>query len=151
MNAFSAAFLVAAMVVTTSAGAAPLAVRNGQSIHIGLAGHRESAQALRSASTGWRLDLAGVRGVLRLVDVTAGAAPTTMELPVEGAAVVLDVDCFRPDHAYRIELRQGMKLVGTAFIYLKPLPRTRGPIRFDDHETGASADVEIATLAKGSL
>jgi hypothetical protein len=151
MRALSTAFLVAATVSSTPAGGAPLEVRNGQRIRISLAGHRESALALPATARGWRLDLSRLHGTLRLSDVTVGAAPSTMELNVAGKGVVLDPSRFRPDHAYRIELRQGLTVVGAAFIYLKPPPRQRGPIRFSDGETSAVADSEMAVVAKGTL
>jgi hypothetical protein len=148
MRALSSLVLVAVMVAP--AAGAPLAVRNGRSIRISLAGQRQAAQALTPGAQGWRLDLARLRGTLRLSDVTVGAAPSTMELQVSGAAVLLENGRFRPDHAYRIELRKGMTVVGTAFIYLKPPPRQRA-IRFNDKDTSASADGELVTIAKGTL
>ncbi len=148
MHTVSSVFLVAALAV--AAHAAPLSLRNGQPIHIALAGRHEAALALAGGDKGWRLDLAHLRGLLRLHDVTSGAAPTIMEVLVEGKTVVLDRERFRPDHAYLIELHQGSKVVGAAFIYLKPPPRVRGPIRFESPEASA-ADTEMAPLAKGTL
>jgi hypothetical protein len=149
MRGLSTAFLVTAALLPAPARAEALDVRNGQLIHVELAGHRQAASALRARPDGWRLDLARLRGTLRLQDVTAGATPATMEISLAGAAVVLDRDRFRPDHAYRIELRQGLRIVGAALIYLKPQPRNRS-IRFDEREA-ASGDGDMAPLAKGTL
>jgi hypothetical protein len=93
-------------------------------------------------------------GTLVLRDVTVGAAGrSTFELPLAAASIVLDDARFRPDHAYRIELRRGTAVVGTALIYLQPL-KQHGPVVFDDGETTAAppaADGELPTTDKGAL
>jgi hypothetical protein len=146
-----ALFLVAGVISATVVQAAPLNVRYGQPIHIALAGKREAAVALRAVAGGWKLDLGGPIGVLHLRDVTNGAPPYATELTIGRSAVLLDPARFRADHAYHIELRQGEKVLGTAFIYLKPPRSPRGPIRFDDRDANVADDPELKTINKGSL
>jgi hypothetical protein len=143
--------------VSTIASAAPslLTVRHGRAIHVAIGGRTEDAFALRGAAGGWRLELAGAgaAGTLVLRDVTLGSAgPRTFELALAAGGVTLDDARFRPDHAYRVELRRGTAVVGSALIYLQPSKR-RGPVVFDDRETAApsSSGDELPTTDKGAL
>jgi len=153
----SQALLVGLVLCASAAWAAPpLTVRHGRAIHVTIGGRTEDASALKAAPGGWRLTLAGTgkeAGTLVVRDVTLNATgPRTFELPL-AAEVVLDDGRFRPDHAYRVELRRGTTVVGSALIYLTPL-KQRGPVTFDDRETGAAApadDGELRASDKGSL
>jgi hypothetical protein len=137
------------------ASAAPLAVRHGRSIQVSLvAGRTEEAFALRpSAGGGWRLDVAGAAAgtTLALRDVTGGmtAAPR-FELGFVAGGVVLDTARFRADHAYRLELRRGPVVLGSALIYLQPPRHGNGRVVFDDRDA-ATSDDELSTLDKGAL
>lgn len=139
-----------------SAAAAPsLTVRHGRAIHVTINGRSEDAVALRFDRGGWRVALAGAAaaaGTLVLRDITLGATgPRMFELPLAADGVLLDESRFRADHAYRLELRRGATVVGSALIYLTPQKR-RGPVVFDDRDTAApSADDELGTTDKGSL
>ena len=138
-----------------SADAAPsLTVRHGRAIHVTINGRSEDAVALRFDRGGWRVALGGAAaaGTLVLRDVTLGATgPRLFELPLAADGVLLDESRFRADHAYRIELRRGATVVGSALIYLTPQKR-RGPVVFDDRDTAApSNDDELGTTDKGSL
>ena len=152
----SQALLVGLVLCASAAWAAPpLTVRHGRAIHVTIGGRTEDAFALKAAPGGWRLTLAGTgkeAGTLVVRDVTLNATgPRTFELPL-AADILLDNARFRPDHAYRVELRRGTTVVGSALIYLTPL-KQRGPVTFDDRETGAAApaDDELRTSDKGSL
>ena len=133
----------------------PLTVRRGRAIHVTIGGRTEEAFALKAAPGGWRFALAGAGkegGTLVLRDVTLGAGgPRTFEMPL-AADMLLDDGRFRPDHAYRVELRRGTVVVGSALIYLSP-SKQRGPVIFDDREAGAPApaDDELRTSDKGTL
>ena len=138
-----------------SAAAAPsLTVRHGRAIHVTINGRSEDAVALRFDRGGWRVALGGAAaaGTLVLRDVTLGATgPRMFELPLAADGVLLDEARFRADHAYRIELRRGTTIVGSALIYLTPQKR-RGPVVFDDRDAAApSSDDELGTTDKGSL
>lgn len=138
-----------------SAAAAPsLTVRHGRAIHVTINGRTEDAVALRFERGGWRVALGGAvaAGTLVLRDVTLGATgPRVFELPLAADGVLLDESRFRADHAYRLELRRGATVVGSALIYLTPQKR-RGPVVFDDRDAAApSADDELGTTDKGSL
>lgn len=150
------AVVVASIAASASAAptAAALTVKHGRAIHVTIGGRTEDAFALRAAPGGWRLELAAVGGgVLVVRDVTLGATgPRTFELPMASGPIVLDDARFRPDHAYRVELRRGTVIVGRALIYLQP-NKQRGPVMFDDREADAPApaDGELQTSDKGSL
>ena len=139
-----------------SAAAAPsLTVRHGRAIHVTINGRTEDAVALRFDRGGWRVALGGAAaaGTLVLRDVTLGATgPRLFQLPLAAGAIVLDDARFRADHAYRVELRRGTSIVGSALIYLQPV-KHRGPVVFDDGETAAPATSgdELQTSDKGSL
>jgi len=143
------------MLVGGSAVAAPpLSVRRGRAIRVAINGRTEDAVALRFDRGGWRVTLAGAGagGTLVLRDVTLGASgPRMFELPL-AADMLLDDARFRPDHAYRVELRRGTVVVGSALIYLSP-NRQRGPVIFDDHDASgpAPADDELRASDKGTL
>lgn len=144
-----------AMLLGGSARAAPpLTVRHGRSIHVTINGRTEDAVALKFDRGGWRVTLggAGASGTLVVRDVTLGATgPRTFELAMTPTGVLLDEARFRADHAYRVELRRGATVVGSALIYLTP-QKHRGPVTFDDGETAAPAgDDELGTSDKGSL
>jgi hypothetical protein len=148
--------LVGLLCCASSALATPsLTVRRGRAIHVAIAGRTEEAVALKATPGGWRFALAGVGkegGTVVLRDVTVGATgPRLFELPLT-ADMLLDNERFRPDHAYRVELRRGTVVVGSTLIYLSP-NRQRGPVTFDDREAGAPApaDDELRTSDKGSL
>jgi hypothetical protein len=150
------ALLVALVCGASVAAATPsLTVRRGRAIHVTIGGRTEEAVALKAAPGGWRFALAGTGkegGTLVLRDVTLGASgPRTFELPL-AADMLLDDARFRPDHAYRVELRRGTVVVGSALIYLSP-NRQRGPVIFDDHDASgpAPADDELRASDKGTL
>jgi hypothetical protein len=148
------ALVVGLLLVAASASAAPLTIRHGRTIHVELGAKTEDAIALRAAAGGWRVELVGAaNSTLVLRDVTAGASGATrFELPVVDGAVTLDDTRFRADHAYRVELRRGTAVVGSALIYLSPLRRNRGPVVFDDNEAGRHDDGgELRPSDKGSL
>ena len=153
MRATAMALLV--MLVGGSAVAAPpLSVRRGRAIRVAINGRTEDAVALRFDRGGWRLALggAGAGGTLVLRDVTLGATgPRTFELALPPEGLLLDDARFIADHAYRIELKRGTTVVGSALIYLTPQKR-RGPVVFDDGETGTQpSDGELRTTDKGAL
>ena len=141
--------------VASAAPPATLTVRHGRAIHVTIGGRTEEAFALKAAPGGWRFALAGTgsgAGTLVLRDVTLGATgPRTFQLPL-AADILLDDNRFRPDHAYRVELRRGTVVVGSALIYLSP-NRQRGPVIFDDHDASgpAPADDELRASDKGTL
>lgn len=139
---------------------APLTVRHGRAIHVTIGGRTEEAVALRGVPGGWRLELAATAsgatssGLLVVRDVTVGATgPRTFELPLTPGPIVLDDGRFRADHAYRVELRRGTLVVGSALVYLQPL-KQRGPVVFDDREAtapGAPPSDALQTSDKGAL
>lgn len=138
----------------SAVAAPPLSLRRGRAIRVTINGRSEDAVALRFDRGGWRVTLAGAGagGTLVLRDVTLGASgPRTFELPL-AADMLLDDARFRPDHAYRVELRRGTVVVGSALIYLSP-NRQRGPVIFDDHDASgpAPADDELRASDKGTL
>jgi hypothetical protein len=147
-----ALFLV--LVGGSVAAAPPLTVRHGRSIHVTINGRTEEAVALKLDRGGWRVTLggAGAGGTLVVRDVTLGATgPRTFQLALTPEGVLLDEARFRADHAYRVELRRGATLVGSALIYLTP-PKRRGPVVFDDGDAAApSNDDELVASDKGSL
>ncbi|HEX9101885.1 MAG TPA: hypothetical protein VF997_06760 [Polyangia bacterium] len=152
----STALILAAALVCGAAVASatpPLTVKHGRSIHVTIGGRTEDAFALRPTPGGWRLALggAGSGGTLILRDVTLGATgPRTFELPF-APEVVLDEARFRADHAYRVDLRRGTIIVGSALLYLQPQKR-RGPVVFDDADASKPAsDDGLTTSDKGSL
>lgn len=146
--------LFAMLLGGSAAAAPPLAVRHGRSIHVTINGRTEDAVALKLDRGGWRVTLggAGAGGTLVVRDVTLGATgPRMFQLALTPDGVLLDEARFRADHAYRVELRRGTTLVGSALIYLTP-PKRRGPVTFDDGEAAAPAtDDELGTTDKGSL
>ncbi len=154
--------LLAGALISTTAWAAPLEVRHGRSIRVTIAGKSEEAIALRPSPTGptgpagWRLELAPrtASGTLVVHDVTLGATgPRSFELALTPTGVLLDVARFRPDHAYRVELRRGTTIVGSVLVYLTPAGRQRGPVVFDDREANGNAadDGELVTSDTGTL
>ncbi len=153
MRATAVALLVM-LLGGTAAATPPLTVRRGRAIHVTINGRSEDAVALRFDRGGWRVALggAGSGGTLVLRDVTLGATgPRTFELPLAPDGVLLDEARFRADHAYRVELRRGTAVVGSALIYLTPQKR-RGPVVFDDREAGAPpTDDELGPSDKGAL
>jgi hypothetical protein len=146
--------VVALSLVAATAGAKPLAIRRGRSIHVEIGAKREDAIALRASAGGWRVDLGPTttNSTLVLRDVTAGgAAATRFDLPVIDGAVTLDDTRFRADHAYRIELRSGTVVIGGALIYLSPPRRSRGPVVFDDADATRHDSGELQPSDKGAL
>jgi len=138
----------------SAVAAPPLSLRRGRAIRVTINGRSEDAVALRFDRGGWRVTLAGAGagGTLVLRDVTLGATgPRTFELALAADGVLLDERRFVADHAYRIELKRGTAILGSAVIYLTPQKR-RGPVVFEDREAGAPAsDGEIGTTDKGAL
>jgi hypothetical protein len=154
MRGLRAAVVVAVAMQAGTVLAAPLAVRHGRTIHVTLAGRTEDAVALRATPAGWRLELGGAPAgaTVSLRDVTAtGASASRYELSVAAGGLTLDTARFRADHAYRLEVRRGTVVVGSALIYLSPPPRGNGRVVFDDRDTSAAADDELATSDKGAL
>ena len=123
------------------ATASPVAVRHGRTIHVSLAGRTQEAVALRATAAGWLLDLGGTPAgaTVSVRDVTTvGASPTRYELNVV-PGLLLDLARFRADHAYRVYVRRGTEVLGSALIYLQPPPRGNGRVVFDDRDTAKSA------------
>ena len=88
---------------------------------------------------------------MTLRDVTTGAGPAKFELSLVAGGVLLDTARFRPDHAYRVELRKGEAVLASVLIYLRPA-RGNGRVVFDTREASApEADGELTTLDKGAL
>ena len=153
MRTLLAAVLPAVLAHASIASAEPLTVRHGSPIHVELKGHTEDAVALRSVTGGWRLDLAGVArtATVTVRDVTAGVAPAKFELSLVAGGVLLDNARFRPDHAYRVEVRKGESVVGSALIYLRPAHRN-GRVDFSAREASPTeADGDLPTVDKGAL
>jgi hypothetical protein len=136
---------------TTALGAPRADVRNGTRIHIQLAGHREEAVGLRPGADGWRVVVGGGDVRAALFDVTSGRSLAGFELPVQRGKVLLDRARFLADHAYRLELRRGTELLGSALLYLYPPPRGSNKVIFDDGERDSRDDDGILATAKGGL
>jgi len=140
---------IALLLVAAPALAAPLAVKNGSSVNVSLAGKRERGIGLRPQASGWRLELSRpADDVAELIDVTRGVAPTKWVLPVEDGALHLDSTRFVPGHAYRVALRKG----GSALVYLYPPAQKRtSQVTFADDQVGGGDDGGIAITPKSAL
>jgi hypothetical protein len=145
--------MLALLAQASISSAEPLVVRHGYGIHVTLKGKTEDAVALRPVTGGWRLELAGVARTATVLirDVTAGAAPAKFEVSLVAGGALLDSARFRPDHAYRVELRKGESVLSSALIYLRPA-RQNGRVDFDARDTTATdGDGDLPTSDKGAL
>jgi hypothetical protein len=153
MRALCFAILTGVVAHPSISWADPLTVRHSSEIRVAIKGHTEEAFALAGTANGWRLDLTGVAktATVTVRDVTSGVPSGKYELSLVGGGILLDTVRFRADHAYRIELRKGESVVGSALIYLRP-PRQNGRVVFDTREAAKTdADGELGTFDKGSL
>jgi hypothetical protein len=139
------------LLISSSAMAAPtFRPKNGHSVRVVLGAKKEKGFGLRHARGGWRVELGRTQAATaEVVDVTAGTPGNKWEVSVESGALSLD-QRFIAGHAYRVELRDGSRSIGSTLVYLYP-PKiaARQQVSFADNESGA--DGEMATLPKPSL
>ncbi|MDB4969378.1 MAG: hypothetical protein JWN44_5067 [Myxococcales bacterium] len=135
-----------------SAVAAPLKIRNGSTVRVALQGKRETGVGLRNARGGWRLELvAATTDVADVVDVTDGANSARWTVDVADGALFLDEERFIAGHAYRVSLRHGTELLGSTLVYLyAPSVSARHKVTFEEND-GAAGGGDIAILKKPTL
>ena len=112
---------------------------------------RERGFGLHHANGAWRLVIGkSAADAAEVVDVTGGAPGMKWQVSVQAGALSLGGDRFAPGHAYRVELRQGTRSLGSALVYLYP-PKVsaRHKVQFD--EADLLSDGEMATLPKPTL
>jgi hypothetical protein len=146
-------WLVALTLSTATAMAAPsIHVRNGESVRLRLGHERQSGIGLRPGrARDWRLELTRTDADLaEVVDVTGGTAGAHWQVSVDGNALKFDAARFAPDHAYRVELRRGLRTVGVALIYLYP-PKAEKQKRVEFADDARGSDDEMATIPKPTL
>jgi hypothetical protein len=140
--------LMMMLALAAPALAAPLAAKNGSTVHVKVEGKRERGIGLKAQASGWRLELRGAAsGTAEIVDVTQGALGSKWMVQVEDGALVLDASRFVAGHAYRVELPKS----GSALVYLyPPAARKSHNVVFADSEAPASDD-GIAITPKSAL
>jgi hypothetical protein len=151
-------WMVAVLLVSTSAAAEPLIARNASDVRIAVAGKARHALALKPlpAGGGWRLELAADASAADIVDVTPGTPARTITVAVLGRTLRFDGVRFAGGHVYDVRLRAAGK-TPSGFIYLYPAPAAKEKprkgaerVRFDVDEAPA-ADDAIAPIDKGPL
>jgi hypothetical protein len=149
-------WLLGLMFSTATAWAAPsIHARNGESVRLRLGHERQSGIGLRPGrARDWCLELASTEADLaEVVDVTGGTSGAHWQVSVADHALRFDTARFAADHAYRVELRRGLRTVGVALVYLYP-PKAAAQERVefgDDARPGEKTDEEMATLPKPTL
>ena len=145
--------LMMTVVVGGSAIASPLRIRNGSSVRVVVQGKREVGVGLRPRAGAWRLELASAPNQSAdVVDVTEGANGTKWSVDFVDGALVLDEARFVAGHAYRISVRHGSEVLGSALIYLyPPAVASRHKVTFDDAEAGSAGGEDIAISKKPTL
>jgi hypothetical protein len=110
---------------------------------------RERGIGLRPAHGEWKLELGRADGEIAQIVDTAHPA-MKWQVAIADGALRLDAQRFVADHAYRVELRHGDKLVGAALVYLYP-PKVanRSEVVFDGDDAGGSD--ELTTVPKPTL
>ena len=138
---------------TATALAAPsIHARNGESVRLRLGHERQSGIGLRpSPARDWRLELPRT-GADRaeVVDVTGGTSGAHWQVTVADNALRFDAARFAPDHAYRVELRRGLRTLGVAVVYLYP-PKAEKQRRVEFADDARGPDEEMATIPKPTL
>jgi hypothetical protein len=140
------------LLMAATASAAPLRLLNGTTVRVAVHGQRERGVGLAMKSHGWRLELSnGAAGVVEAVDVTDGAHDARWTMELHDRALFFDADRFIAGHAYRLVVRSGTQLRGTALIYLyPPIVAARSRVSFADDATGPD-NGELAISKKPSL
>jgi hypothetical protein len=149
--------LYLALAPAVSSGAvARLRIKNGHGLTVSLGKTREAATGIRPEKKVWTLELdaALVGAEAELRDVTPNVAGAHWSVPVETERLVLDAERFLASHVYRLEVRRERKLLGSALVYLYPLPPPERVSRVDlddQPEAADNKDAAPAPLAKGGL
>jgi hypothetical protein len=148
-------FGLAGATATGATEAARLRIRNGHHLMVSLGKTRQEAIGVRAEKKVWQLDLGAelVGAAATFDDVTPNGRGERWSLPVASAKVELDPTRFLPSHIYRLEIRRARVLVGTAFVYLYPMPAERvRRVELDDQPAAEPLDASpLGVIPKSGL
>jgi hypothetical protein len=129
-------------------------IKNGRTVSVVFGERREAAAGLRPDKAGWLVMLAPDLAVSSadLQDITPEAGGSRWTVPVSLGKLVLDPERFLPSHVYRVEFRRAGQLLGSALIYLYPLPAERvARVKFQDDKEPDEPSSSLAPAPKGEL